>query len=308
MGDVLPTIRSLSVLNLTIPGTHDSGAFWLSHEIMPNSTTDLMEACAVFAEQHAQPLAEIFKKWAISQQSDILHQLLGGSRYFDLRVGWSQEQAAWHVYHLYVGTSVKDILQSVALFLQTYPTEVVILEISHIKDIDHAKHLPDLENLVLTTLKPYLYPSDPHFLKTIDQLIESNQRALVLMERVAFKSSSIWSRSIIHNSYAESDQIVDMQAYNLKQIQSNSAKTRLIKLSWTLTPKERTVTRGFLPREPHSLLELADKANGHLLEFYHDVRTMGLTLRHVIVVDHLETSQLLELLTELYGESHLETS
>mmetsp|Transcript_13756 Transcript_13756/g.25949 ORF Transcript_13756/g.25949 Transcript_13756/m.25949 type:complete len:330 (+) Transcript_13756:36-1025(+) len=308
IGDLLPTIGHLSVFNLTLPGTHDSGAFWLSREIMPGSSSDLMEACGRAAVANHIPISKIFENWAVSQASDIFHQLLSGSRYLDLRVGWSEDQSDWHVYHFFVGASVKEVLQNVTQFLELYPQEIVIVEISHIEDVDHSKHLPALETLILNTLGSFLYSADSHYTKSLNELIALNQRVAVFMEKVAFKSSSVWSRSLIHNSYAETDKVEEMIEYNQRQLTKSNSKMHLMKISWTLTPDEGTIVRGFLPLEPHTLLKLAAKANSRMLEFAMYAQARGISkIGNIILVDNFETAGVIELLERMYLPSSLAT-
>jgi hypothetical protein len=71
----------------------------------------------------------------------------------------------------------------------------------------------------------------------------------------------------MHNSYANSDNITVMLAYNddrAKEYNSQTWPLQLYKISWTLTPGPLTILRSVEKGQPRSLLQLADVANAQL--------------------------------------------
>ncbi len=72
--------------------------------------------------------------------------------------------------------------------------------------------------------------------------------------------------SFILNSYANSDKIDTMMAYNDAEVEGfqNYTQPALYKISWTLTTQASTIVDLFLTGEPKSLIYMADTANPHL--------------------------------------------
>lgn len=80
-------LGDLGLLNITLPGTHDSAAFKLNSHIMPGSLPwALRQVLQLAANLGLSPAAYIIN-WSKSQNLDLRAQLNSGIRFLDLRAG-----------------------------------------------------------------------------------------------------------------------------------------------------------------------------------------------------------------------------
>jgi len=113
IGDSLGVIGNLTLKNLTLPGTHDSGAYYLTDVPMPGAQASIVQALSQLAQILNESYAEVAKKWAQSQDKTFYQQMQGGIRYFDLRSGWNQTTQQWLAFHFLQGTLVSYLLQNI---------------------------------------------------------------------------------------------------------------------------------------------------------------------------------------------------
>ncbi|RVD89438.1 uncharacterized protein DFL_000446 [Arthrobotrys flagrans] len=150
-----PKIQSLPLSSLYIPGTHDSHAYAFDHVLSsmkysdiaflwdfdyflpapsdgsfdPLSTTPI-HLGPVLGQYTMNSVAHIAK----AQGSDILAQLNGGVRHFDLRIYYDAVADTFYSQHgLRAKATLVDILGQVQTFLEANPSaaELIILDISH---------------------------------------------------------------------------------------------------------------------------------------------------------------------------------
>ena len=88
-----------TLLELTLPGTHDSGAYNLSHNIMPGSEPHFEDVIIDVAQELGLPVDEVVILWSKAQPYNLYYQLLNGSRYIDMRCGLWNVTNSWHTYH-----------------------------------------------------------------------------------------------------------------------------------------------------------------------------------------------------------------
>lgn len=302
MGDSLSVIGSKTLKQLTLPGTHDSGAYYLTNALMPGEKNANVDVATVLSIELGIPVSDIITPWGLAQDTDLYQQLEGGIRYFDFRCGWYQ--GAWHTFHYEIGHPAETLLRDVAKFIAQHSGEVVILEISHFEGAPSDEDVISLENLILQNLGPNLYPVDSSFSRTISDLISSGQRVMVTMERRSGRHDTLlWGTETIFNTYANSDVLEKMLDYNRRQIGyflEGAQASHLYKISFTLTPSPGLVMSTPLPQGPKSLLELADSGNASLVDYYKALRTEGLVpWGNIVIIDHFEASQLLEVIFDM---------
>lgn len=106
--------------NLMLPASHDAGMSEL---------------------HHINFVAGFDKKAVQTQDASIYEQLLYGARYFDIRVDYDHNELV--TYHRSMtmgmamganGQSLQDVFDQARRFLSEYPTETLIIKISHIRD------------------------------------------------------------------------------------------------------------------------------------------------------------------------------
>ena len=113
-----------SIADITIPGTHDSGAF--------DSDSGALE-----------------NEWVLAQSYNIGHQLDLGVRWLDVRVRAQKTDNGYYlgVYHanFYLNLSFYSVLNSAKEFLEAHPTETVMIMIkqedSSLSDTDFSREI-----------------------------------------------------------------------------------------------------------------------------------------------------------------------
>ena len=243
MSDSLSIIGTKSLKEITLPGTHDSGAYHLSHARMPGIDDAMwLSFDAVALKQHI-PASTVAISWGQCQSQIISHQLLGGIRYFDLRVGWDSATAQWVAFHYVIGASFDSLLQEFSRFLKEHSGELLVLEMTHFVSYPGPEQLQDLKNSVYRVLGEYLHPVDVEFKFTVNSMVQSGKRVVVTMEE-GYDGVDIWPPECIHNTYADSPKVGEMVKFNEKTIgeyMGGASNNALFKISWTLTPDEVTV-------------------------------------------------------------------
>uniref|UniRef100_A0A0A9WZY2 PI-PLC X domain-containing protein 3 n=2 Tax=Lygus hesperus TaxID=30085 RepID=A0A0A9WZY2_LYGHE len=118
MGNLPENIKEKSLTWLSIPGSHNSGTCDLSSEAGN-------DAFCVNIPMFARP-------WATCQRFPITYQLEHGIRYLDFRLDFDSTKDRFFITHfLRSKSSPKTCLESVRIFLEEHPKEVVIIDFQH---------------------------------------------------------------------------------------------------------------------------------------------------------------------------------
>ncbi|XP_055916022.1 PI-PLC X domain-containing protein 2 [Eupeodes corollae] len=133
MGQLSENARSLSIINIAIPGSHNSMTYGINSKSKP----------APDAEQSTRRLNYIFpwfvRRWAITQSADVLQQLKLGVRFFDLRICQNEEKF-YYCHGLYSMTIIDPLLEIIN-FLESHPKEFVILDFQHFYAMQPQHHI-----------------------------------------------------------------------------------------------------------------------------------------------------------------------
>ena len=305
VGDSLSVIGDRTLQQVLLTGSHDSGSFYLTTDLMVGAAEPAMEALIELAEKLNVPIEDVITPWAHSQDQTFYEQMEGGIRYFDLRSGWDNVTQTWRAFHFESGLPIQSLVNDVRMFLLDHPSEIVIVEASHFWGNPTNAQIQLLADILMLELGDLMYPSDNGaFSLTIAQMVSTNQRAVVTMETIVGSYPKIFNGNVIYNTYANSDKLSAMVAFNLQTAQQYTNSTwpnQLFKLSWTLTPAADVILESVLIDHPHSLLDLADVANPHLPAFWQQVKTNGWKLGNIIIIDHYQASQILQVVLEANG-------
>ena len=119
--------QNKSIHELVIPGSHDSFAY--DFKILgPN-------------ESGMPRIANLFiKLWAKCQSKTIYEQILMGIRYFDIRI--TKYNGEYYTIHSLIAIPVNQVLHDILLFIDTFPTEKIILDFNHLY-IDDVKEFEE---------------------------------------------------------------------------------------------------------------------------------------------------------------------
>jgi hypothetical protein len=287
IGDTLSSLGNKTLQDITLVGTHDSGAFELGKNLMPDAAPANLAKLITSTESIGIPVDWIITPWALAQDRNAYDQMVAGVRYFDVRCGWNG--TGWYVFHMEVGNTVELVLKQIRSFLDDNPSEVVVVEVSHLDGPHSTGDVSEIEHHILTIFDGLLLPETGGFIPIRD-MVSSNKRAFVSFSAPT-SSSLIWSGDSIINSYADSDEIDVMVQYNHAELEKYSNgffPNKLYKLSWTLTPAADCILLGLLPGFPHSLQQLADTAVPALDTFLANAVNSAKRPGNILILDHFE--------------------
>ena len=305
MEQLFPVLGDLPLWKITVPGSHDSGAYHLSNAIAPGgSAPDWVQMLLKIGDQ--VPLVgqdldnfifEVLRDWSLTQNLDIAGQLNLGARYFDLRPTFYQND--FYTYHGLVGPSFADILGQIKDFLGTVSRELVILDVSHFANFQNEQHAQFI-SLIQETIGDLLFGETGADLlaTTLGQYVANGPRALLIYEDayiVQHPQAGFWPALSLYNNYANTPDFSIMQADQLGKLQAHSGNAQeMFLLSWTLTPNNNTILEDVLKRiatfgqDRGSLYKLCQTANPKLASF---VQKYGSQYKmNVLYTDFCETS------------------
>jgi hypothetical protein len=266
-----PWLHNRTLYAITLPGTHDSGAYVLYDSYLRGYTADWIEDAMELAQLLHIDVYDIVKMWALSQAQSplgsVAGQLRAGARYIDLRCSWNG--SAWVTFHFEQGVPCRVLMQDISDFLSAFTGEIVYVEFGVESSPEHDEPSHSIMKLlyddIRDTLLPFHIPtgSDLRSL-TVSQLVASNARCLIASPHRPFEYEGkiFLAKEIIHNSYANSDVLQTMEAYNLRRVAEFRGwnRSQLFKMSWTLTTGPRAVLESILPGQPRSLREMSQAA------------------------------------------------
>jgi hypothetical protein len=143
-----PLISNLTILDLQLPGTHDTLTFHLSDRIADNAN-DIAPSLAAFLHDVVRPpvafVGDFIRSMAVTQRLNITQQLDAGIRFFDLRCTFSRppadaagsrlgdRHATEHWFGLHFVETVlafTEYLADVRRWLDAHPQEVIVLSVT----------------------------------------------------------------------------------------------------------------------------------------------------------------------------------
>ncbi|CAJ1081175.1 PI-PLC X domain-containing protein 1-like [Xyrichtys novacula] len=148
-------LHGVPLFKLALPGSHDS----MSYDLDINSSIIEPDRLKRFSRIYCA--RRMVLRWAVTQEETITKQLDAGVRYFDMRVARKPNDpnpTRLFFYHgLYTRTDVESVLRMVNEWAETHPKEILILALSHFKEMD--KHLHQhLINFIKTLFRTKLFP------------------------------------------------------------------------------------------------------------------------------------------------------
>jgi len=304
MQQLLPNISHLHLYNITLPGTHDAASFTITSALSPDPTGNpVLDEIIRLAEKLGIPVQDVVIPWAESQNRTLYGQAEDGMRYFDVRAAYNGTD--WCSYHFDLGLPIYTHLSALQSFLLSHPSEIMVIEVSHLVSANLTQdNLNTLRDMIINLFGSMLYPRTKDFqTMTIGEMISSNQRVVVTLsdDKTIANYTQLWPGSSMINSYANSDSLPQMIAYNTQQVQqfntlSSLPMNALYKLSWTLTPQASTIVDSVLPDKPRSLKQLADIGNSGLSAFANSTLTKRWKLCQLLLIDFQERSTIMDVI------------
>ena len=232
-----PQVRGAKLLDLTLPGSHDSGAFTFTNRVLDQYQTDgikkvyaaaqlLKKMGNLFGLVTAFVLEQTVENWGRAQARDFQKQLEAGIRWLDLRV--MMLDGTPYFYHGFACWPVSEALTQFAQFAQAQPGEIVTLSFSHMTTLTADDQVALANSLVSTLGQSALCLGADYTNKTVGELSKQGTRFVV------FNDSDQAPRSQFPFLLTERTFYFDPTASAADGI--NSVETLVDKLQAGLTP------------------------------------------------------------------------
>ncbi|KAH8255550.1 hypothetical protein KR038_005563 [Drosophila bunnanda] len=176
MRDLPMALRDLSIINLAIPGSHNSMTYGISSKsrLAPDADSTVRRWHRFF------PC--FVRRWSRTQSSGVVDQLQLGVRYFDLRI--AQKDDKFYYCHGLFCMEVFEPLLELRHFLDSHPEEVVILDLQHFYALTVAHH-QQLHKDLITFFGHRLYSTADGSLKdcTLNRCLEMSRQLVIIYRR-----------------------------------------------------------------------------------------------------------------------------
>ncbi|CAG9767096.1 unnamed protein product [Ceutorhynchus assimilis] len=151
------SLRSLPIIYLAIPGSHDSftSNITSSSEISLDSEKILQDLKWLFC------VKVVMANWTKTQNLIINEQLKAGIRYFDLRISTRRHNDDLYFCHGLYSCRVEPVLLEIGRFLETHTQEIVILDCQHFYGFTQQTH-GKLMQMIIKTYGTKLLPYSDH--------------------------------------------------------------------------------------------------------------------------------------------------
>lgn len=206
---------------LIIPGTHNSA----TASIQPQSPFSLSEddplPVWIEAISNILPISivrPIVAGWSKTQPYSIKKQLNNGIRYLDFRVCYFQS----HLYtcHALISNRLKKPLHQIQEFIQSNPSEIVIVDLNHIYNVDNSDTENQLIHIIQNKLGNIAIPNTYHLSNTMNTLRQSKRNVIILMNltqpitdpnAAAFAQQYVWPESNINSPWPNVTTVNDLK-------------------------------------------------------------------------------------------------
>lgn len=296
IGDSMSVLHNKTLKSITLPGSHDSGSYYLTDRPMPGDQSKLIENLFNLIPNFINAPKQFIKNWAIAQQLSIYDQLLSGVRYLDLRAGWDEVQSKWVTFHFLIGNPISDILSDIVKFLNEHSSEILIIEISHYRGNPTIEHIYMLKDIVYEYLGNFMLEVGISLDFNLGFMVQSGKRVIVSMVKV--EDVKVWPPKLFKNSYAGTGNIETMKEYNRGRIKDFEKYSEIFKMSWTLTPESSNILKGII-RKPKSLVELAEEANEEFPSFYYNFVKGHGRMGNALLFDNFKGLRLMEVIWDM---------
>ncbi|VDM44494.1 unnamed protein product [Toxocara canis] len=202
MRDLPPDVSSRPLIDLAIPGSHDSCASLL----LCTAPVANDEGRVIRILGRLPPVRRLIQRWARTQCLTVAQQLVAGIRYFDMRVSVPSctSISGMRVLHALYGDEVYRILAEMNAFLETHSHEVIIVDFNHLYNFNAIAYKQLLKTIEMSFGIQKLCPREELTHLTLDDMWKNGHQVIVISarERRIPTTSWIWGPKSIMSPYA----------------------------------------------------------------------------------------------------------
>ena len=210
----LPThVQQLPLRQLAIPGSHDSGAFYLDKDssLAPDEGSVIKNLVKVFGSC----AKNVVHKWSITQSESFTQQLQNGIRYLDMRTAYRKEKNDFYICHGLYGITLENAFTEIEAFIQKSTKEVLILDFNHLYSFT-----PDLHKrfvgLICERFGEKLYgPGKLGADASLTEIWSNGRQVIALYDNKDIVSShpQLWSQSLIFSPWPNTASTSTLSSY-----------------------------------------------------------------------------------------------
>lgn len=131
-------LDDLRLVDLSLPGSHDSLSYDLSQTVSADGIDSLKELAKLLHTLSGGlvkilpgDLEEFFRMQAKTQQLTLTQQLDNGIRFLDIRIMWEPDKNAWYSIHFMQSKKpAEEYLKEIRRWMDAHPQEVVVIWLS----------------------------------------------------------------------------------------------------------------------------------------------------------------------------------
>jgi len=292
----LPTkVTKLPLKQLVIPGSHDSGAYYLdpSTPIAPGEPSIVYTLSYYFGSC----VKSVIKRWSTTQQLNFTNQLEIGIRYFDMRSAYLKSVDDILCVHGLYGYPIKKLLIEINNFLNSHPKEVVILDFNHFYSLTPQLHQRLVQNILKVFADKIYSPSTKGINSSLDDIWSVKKQVIIVYsnEQMVKQVKLLWPSKFIDSPWFNTSSIstlindLDNRFHTLKDQSFNIFQA-------ILTPQTTTV----ITKPAGSLKSsLALKGNEVISTWIDKVFNQKQHGVNIVILDFCETSDNVAKLLEL---------
>ncbi|BET01069.1 protease [Nesidiocoris tenuis] len=245
MEDNWESIKSISLRNIFLPGTHDAGAYQLAYSpFEPNR----------------------FQKYVYAQDESIMEQLIHGARYLDFRIG-RYPSAFWLNHDIARVHILEYVLEDVKLFLNK-TKEIVVIDV-HAFPVGF-KNRPDSHAELIQYFRTKMGDHLLAFMgydTTMQQIMDTGKRLIIAYNDagiVAKNTMFLWYP--ISQKWGDVKSVADLYKYLESIMHGRHPRSTMWSAMAEMTPD----AWGVIVDKYKGLRTMADLSNHNVTEWFYD--------------------------------------
>lgn len=220
--DWMSQIPNDRVMNqLIIPGTHNSGSYNITGLSKFSLSPDDPLPMWIDEISNILPISLvriIVAGWSKTQPYSIAWQLNHGIRYLDFRVCLFQSD--FYLCHALLSIKLSDALAQIHQFVVAHPSEIVLVDLNHIYNVNSRADETRLVRLLHDQLGNDLIPNSFRPANTIGVLRQSKRNVIILIDTThsitdpalqKFAVTQLWHQSNIDSPWPNQSNLADLK-------------------------------------------------------------------------------------------------